>query len=260
MSVNITTYNRANLLERCISSVLQQSYPNIEIIVVDDFSADTTKDMMEKHYANEKRIFYIRHKYNKGNAAARNTALKKSKGKYVAFMDDDDEWIDCDKLKNQVSIFEKNKESNLGIVCSGVNIIDTQGKTVVKKEEMPANLIKTLLIGNGIIHNSTVMTTRDIMIKVGGFDEKMPRGVDSDFFRRVVVKHKYQVIIMPDITTAYYEHEGDRMTTNRNNAVSIAIQANVRVIYKHFFSFLTHPTALATRLYNRTKGLLRYYI
>ncbi len=259
VSVNVTTYNRAPLLRRCLDSILQQHYSNFEIIVVDDCSPDNTAEVMKDYCTSDNRIKYIRHEQNKGNAAARNTALQHGTGEYVAFMDDDDAWIDQDKLSKQVNIFEAHSHQKLGIVCSGVKVIDENNAETIKRERMPKDLVSVLLKGNGIIHNSTVLTRREIIVRVGGFDEKMPRGVDSDFFRRVVVKYKYKVYIMDDITTAYYEHGNERMTTNKEKAAAKTLQANARVIRKHFFAYLTHPSALFNRVFTRTKKILSYY-
>lgn len=259
VSINVTTYNRAPLLKRCIDSILRQHYANIEVVVVDDCSPDNTTELMADYCAKDQRIKYFRHESNRGNAAARNTALQHCHGFYVAFMDDDDEWIDDDKLSKQVQIFEDHPTEKLGIVCSGVKVIDEHHVEKIRHEHMPKDLVSVLLKGNGIIHNSTVLTKKDIMIRVGGFDEKMPRGVDSDFFRRVVVKYKYHVHFMEDITTAYYEHGSERMTTNKEKAVAKTLKANARVIRKHFFAYLTHPAALFNRVFTRTKKILSYY-
>src|SRR6056297_2055943 len=105
VSVNLTTYNRAHLLHRAIKSVLNQAYKNLEIIIVDDGSDDNTYEVLENLGKNDNRINYIKHAKNRGNAAARNTALKNSSGEYIAFMDDDDEWIDPHKIEKQISIF-----------------------------------------------------------------------------------------------------------------------------------------------------------
>lgn len=259
VSVNVTTYNRAPLLKRCIDAILRQHYANIEVVVVDDCSSDNTSELMNDYCAKDHRIKYFRHERNRGNAAARNTALRHCTGFYVAFMDDDDEWIDDDKLSKQVQIFEENSDKSLGIVCSGVKVIDENGTETIKRQQMPEDLVSVLLKGNGIIHNSTVMTKKAIMESVGGFDEKMPRGVDSEFFRTVVVDYKYNVLFMEDITAAYYEHGSERMTTNKEKAVSKTLQANARVIRKHFFAYLTHPSALFNRVFTRTKKILSYY-
>ncbi|MEM6844676.1 MAG: glycosyltransferase [Bacteroidota bacterium] len=256
VSVNITTYNRANFLGRCLDSVLNQSYQNIEVIVVDDASSDHTSEVAENYCKKDSRVRYFRHDRNQGNAYARNTALRNCQGTFVAFMDDDDEWVDTNKLAKQVKIFSDSIDPKLGIVCSGVKVIDAQDNEEIRQAKMPSNLVSTLLKGNGVIHNSTVMTRRNIMTQVGGFDTKMPRGIDSEFFRTVVVKYGYKVHFMPDITAAYHEHGEERMTTNKKNAAAKTWKANKHVIQKHLRSFLLHPGALSHRVLSRFKKIV----
>ena len=256
VSVNITTFNRADLIPRCLDSVLKQSYENVEIVVVDDCSTDHTAQVMETYVEQYGYIKYIRHENNQGNAHARNTALAHCNGYYVAFMDDDDEWIDPDKLQKQVDIFESNHLDNLGIVCTSVKILDSIGNETLKIEEKPKDLTNHILRKNGIIHNSTVMTRKSVMEEIGGFDTHMPKGVDSEFFRTLIVEYKYDVYFMPDITTVYYEHLGHRMTTNPKKLRRKTLAGNYRVISKHFFHFLKNPDALTHRLVIMLKKLI----
>ena len=256
VSVNITTYNRALLLRRCLDSVLEQRYGLMEVVVVDDCSQDETSVVMEEYLKRDTRIKYIRHKTNKGNAQARNTALQQCNGYYVAFMDDDDEWIDPDKLVKQVQIFEESTDPRLGIICSSVKRIDKQGREKVKIEHRPLHLTSHILVRNGIIHNSTVMTKRHIMLEIGGFDIDLPYGIDAEFFRTMIVEYKYDIHFMPDVTTAYHEHDGMRMTTNSNADIKKTLKANIFIIRKHLKVFLIHPWALIYRIYLGIKKIL----
>ena len=231
VSVNITTYNRADLLKRCITSVQRQSYKNIEIIVVDDASNDHTEKVVKELQKDDARIKYFKHPQNMGNACARNTALKNCVGKYIAFMDDDDEWIDEKKVEKQVQIFNEAKNKKLGIVCSGI-VRKTSDRETVEPAIRPTDLQATVLRG-GLIHNSTAMVPRDVMVEVGGFDESLPRGVDSEFFRRVIVKHHYDVHFMPDITCKYYEDSPNRMTSVSINGIKKNIESNVITLKKY---------------------------
>ena len=211
VSVNITTYNRASLLPRCLESVLNQNYKNIEVVIVDDCSNDNTTEIVKKYQEQDSRIKYFRHRINSGNAQARNTALKNCNGLYVAFLDDDDEWIDKNKINKQVEIFEKSGDLKLGIVCSGIIRSKINGEKIIEKGEAPYNLKYQLLKG-GWIHSSTVLTKKTIMEEVGGFDLEVLRGVDSEFFRRMTILYNYNVIFMEDITVQYNEDSNNRMT------------------------------------------------
>ena len=111
VSVIILTYNRATLLRRALQSVLNQSFGDFEIIVVDDASVDGTKDVMRD--MSDNRIQYVQHKQNMGEGRSRNTGLAKAQGQYIAFLDDDDEWLP-EKLELQVSLMEKSGTRNWG--------------------------------------------------------------------------------------------------------------------------------------------------
>jgi len=97
LSVIVPTHNRAHLLGRAIRSVLDQTYQDFELIVVDDASSDNTGAVVATFAV--PRIYYLRHEENRDSAAARNTEIKVAKEKYVAFLDSDDEWLAEKMLK-----------------------------------------------------------------------------------------------------------------------------------------------------------------
>jgi glycosyltransferase involved in cell wall biosynthesis len=260
VSVNITTYNRANLLSKCLESVLKQSYPNLEVVIVNDCSTDNTEKIIKDYQQNDKRIKYYKHNINKGNAAARNTALKYSAGFYVAFLDDDDEWIDKDKLKKQVVIFENSKNNNLGIICSGILRHKGSGEGIIQKALHPKD-IKYEVLKGGLIHNSTVLTKRSIMEKVGGFDLKVSRGVDSEFFRRLIVIFNYSVFFMDDITCKYFENSPHSMSgTYTADGCIGKINSQYINIKKYFWFLLIRPKILFLRLYILINMQIKYLL
>ena len=116
VSIIIPTYNRAHLIDRSIQSVLNQTYQDFELIVVDDGSTDNTEDIIRQFQEKDKRIKYIKHDKNKGGSAARNTGIKNSRGEYIAFQDSDDEWFP-EKLEKQIEIIECT-DPKVGIVYS----------------------------------------------------------------------------------------------------------------------------------------------
>ncbi|TAK34595.1 MAG: glycosyltransferase family 2 protein, partial [Saprospiraceae bacterium] len=114
VSVIIPTYNRAKTIERAIDSVLNQTFSDLELIVVDDCSTDFTVDVI-KQYTDE-RLIYIRHENNRGEGGARNTGIRNSRAKYIAFLDSDDEWFP-NKLEKQMPVIQES-DSKVGIVYS----------------------------------------------------------------------------------------------------------------------------------------------
>ncbi len=258
VSVIITTYNRASLLQRCLDGVLAQDYKNIEIIVADDCSTDNTSEIVKKYQKKDTRIKYFKHNKNKGNAYTRNTAFRNSKGFYVAFLDDDDEWIDSNKIKKQVEVFEKSNDQKLGIVCSGIIRLKNNGEKVIEKALVPKDL-KVKVLKGGLIHNSTAMTKRSIMIEAGGFDLNVTRGVDSEFFRRLIVMYHYNVIFMEDITTQYDEGSTNRMTSIENcDGFYKHIISQWVNIKKYFKFFIKKPSILLIRVIIIIKLFIKY--
>lgn len=239
VSVNITTYNRAPLLLRCLEGIVSQSYENLEIIVADDCSTDNTQEVIQSLQAKDPRIKYFKHEKNLGNAHARNTALENCNGYYVAFMDDDDEWIDHKKIEKQVNIFESSQNDNLGIICSSVRLFSSKDKYWEKKIVYPDDIRYTFLKANGTIYSPTVMTKRHIIIEVGGFDTNLTRGIDSDFYRNCLVKHNYDLEVIPDFTTAIHEYGDGRMT-------DITIQSLQKHIDAQLYKYKKYPNEIAS--------------
>ena len=109
VSVILPTYNRAEIVKRSILSVLNQTYKDFELIIIDDASTDKTRMIVEE--LGDTRIKYLRNRQNLGPAASRNIGIKASRGIFIAFQDSDDEWRP-DKLKKQVETLEKENNQN----------------------------------------------------------------------------------------------------------------------------------------------------
>lgn len=186
VSVIIPTYNRANLIGRAIQSVLNQTYRNIEIIIVDDASNDNTEEIVTKfHNIN---VVYIRHNCNKGGGAARNTGIKASNGQFIAFLDDDDEWLN-DKLEKQVKTILTLSSEWGGIYCGFYRITDKKIKKieVFKKGNLKTELLKEQLdIGS----SSTLLFIKKIILEIGLFDETFERNQDFELLIRFFRKYK----------------------------------------------------------------------
>lgn len=248
VSINITTYNRAHLLSRCLDSIIKQTYKNIEIVIVDDCSTDSTENLVKAYQEKYNFIKYFKHERNKGNAFSRNTAIKKCNGYYVAFMDDDDEWIDIDKIAKQLAIFESSDE-NLGIVCTGILRRQADGYESIEKAIKPKNLKSRILMG-GLIHNSTVLTKKNLLLELQGFNLDLPRGIDYEFFIRTVLKHNYNVYFLPDITTKYYEDSPNRMTKKDDNykAVKNNMFLQCYILKRYAKHYIVSPKSFINRL------------
>jgi len=238
VSVIIPTYNRAHLIGRAIQSVLNQTYQDFELIVVDDGSTDNTEDVIRQFQEKDKRIRYIKHDKNKGGSAARNTGIKNSKGKYIAFQDSDDEWFP-NKLEKQMKIFKK-ESPNLGIVYTGFyRIKDSEKKyipshEIVKKE---GRIYEELLKGN-FITTQSILVRKECFKKVGIFDENLPRLQDWELVMRLSKYYDFKCIDEP-LLISYYTT--DSISANHK----ALIEALGLILTKHFKNFNNYKEILS---------------
>lgn len=128
VSVIMPAYNCEKYIEETLNSVINQSYLNWEIIVVDDCSSDNTIDILKKYSNKDPRIKHYRLDKNFGAAVTRNKAIDMAEGKYIAFLDSDDVWFP-EKLKKQISLM---KQKNYSFTCTSYNKIDSNGKDLCR--------------------------------------------------------------------------------------------------------------------------------
>lgn len=188
VSVIITTFKRPDYLNRAINSVKDQNYSNIEIIVVDDNDPDTdyryqTEELMLK-YDNDQSIKYIKHAENKNGAAARNTGISHAEGKYVAFLDDDDEYL-SGKITKQVEFLENTSEYK-AVYCGWIK------NDEVHLPRFKGDVTLQLLSGEALIITGSIMMNRETIIAIGGWDETFRRNQEAALMLRFF-KHDYKI-------------------------------------------------------------------
>lgn len=213
VSVLIGTYDRADILPRALESVLEQTYPNYEIVVVDDHSPKSVRSVVESY---DGPITFVRHEENKGWGAAMNTAFEHADGELLAMIGDDDRWSDPKKLEKQIDALHETDRKNVGIVCTGWRVVSEETNEVkeVKSPDRPADLTRHILGQNRIIQSIGAVVTREAWEAVGGTDEDIPRGVDSDLFRRMILDG-YDVVFLDDPMIEIYVDRADRMTSKQ---------------------------------------------
>ena len=208
VSIIIPTYNRANLLSRAIKSVLNQTFKDFELIIVDDGSTDNTKQVVEKFQKEDSRIKYIWQENSGAPARPKNTGIKNAKGNYIAFLDDDDEWLP-EKLEKQLKLFESS--SNLGFVGCNILVTNNKNKKSSKVYKMPTYsesiFFEKLFEGNFILTSSCVVIKREVLNKIGLFDENLKFGDDWDLWLRIAKKYKFD--FAPEFLIKYYIHGGN---------------------------------------------------
>jgi len=189
-SVIIPTYNRKKFLEKSVTSVLEQSYDNFELIVVDDGSSDETHLFMNQ--VKDSRISFIKQPHG-GVSRARNTALHAAKGDFYAFLDSDDLWTK-EKLEKTVQYIQK---------FPAISIFHTEeiwyrhGKLLnqKKKHTKPTGFVYKKTLPLCAIGMSTSIVKKQVFEKVGIFDESLQACEDYDFWLRA--SNKYEVKLIP---------------------------------------------------------------
>ncbi|MGN0612571.1 MAG: glycosyltransferase family 2 protein, partial [Porcipelethomonas sp.] len=173
VSCIITTYKReVSILKRAVDSIVNQTYKDIEIIIVNDAPAEAElreeiRQMLDEY---DMDIRYIVHDVNKGACAARNTGIKESSGEYIAFLDDDDEWLP-EKIEKQIGAFKKSDSKTALVYCGRVTVNDTTGTIEERKAEFHEGFVFDLLIMRNFIGSTSYPLLRtDVLREVGGFD------------------------------------------------------------------------------------------
>jgi glycosyltransferase involved in cell wall biosynthesis len=203
VSIIIPTRNRSNMLLSAINSVMLQSYQNYEILVVDDCSTDDTRKVVQA--MQNGKIKYISHDFQKGEAGSRNTGIKNATGEFIAFLDDDDEWLP-DKLKLQLELFEK-REKYIGAVYTGYWFVNIKNNEILFQNipEKKGFIYNELLLDNVIGTPSTVLLRKQVIQEIGLFDESLPYYVDYDLFIRISKYYQFEYIKTPLVK--YHVHD-----------------------------------------------------
>jgi glycosyltransferase involved in cell wall biosynthesis len=187
VSIIIPTYNRENYLPQAISSVLVQTYKNIELIVVDDGSTDNTPEIAEK-YTTDQRFTYIRQE-NQGISPARNTGIKNARGKYLMFLDDDDLYFPfaVEKLLN----FIKRQPENVRLVYSEIIRFEGPAKIYKKGKFLPArpDLLLEFLTGCKIATPGQVIIEANAVREAGMFDSSFKNANDYELWTKIIYDH-----------------------------------------------------------------------
>ena len=205
ISVIIPNYNYGRFIGEAIESVLAQTFPPYEIIVVDDGSDDNSADIVKTFGS---RVKFIQQR-NQGVGAARNNGVKNSSGNLIAFLDADDIWLPT-KLEKQVELLQQ--DNKIGMVSCGMREFDKDDKTIAEYNQGQNGwcaknilMIEPVVVGPG----STSLVRRDTFEKIKGFDEnkEMHPSEDWEFCYRVALISK--VAFTPEILVEYRNHGGN---------------------------------------------------
>lgn len=214
VSVVITTYNRAELCVRAVESALAQTYPNLEIIVVDDGSRDGTSERLRARFGT---AITLISQENRGVSAARNTGVAASGGTLVALLDSDDYWLP-EKTEEQVRFLESHPE--YGMVLCNLSNFHADGRELGESNRRSAlprdgRILDNVLLSPALVPSS-VMIRRALYESLGGFDESLPTAEDLDFHLRVASRAPIALLERPLARIARGDTTGLSMLSRTN--------------------------------------------
>jgi glycosyltransferase involved in cell wall biosynthesis len=230
VSVIIPTYNRAEFLRSAVISVLNQTFQNFEIIVVDDASKDHTQEVVNS--LSDKRIRYIRHEKNKRVSAARNTGIVHSKSDYVAFLDDDDEWLPA-KLQKQLDLLEASPPI-VGVVYTGIFVVEESSRKILASSfpRNRGNVFEEILTQNRIAQTSTFLLRKECFERVGLFDEDIDFGEDYDMWLRISKEFQFEYINELLVKHLIHDHSTSLMRNYEAviSSINILLKKHARLL------------------------------
>lgn len=205
VSVVIPTHDRPDLLERAIRSVLEQTYTELELIVVDDASPEpvSLNEIVDRDAIADARC--IRLEDNRGGAGARNAGVAAASGEYVAFLDDDDEWLP-EKVERQVERFEATDDVGL-IYTAVIQRHEPGGIEDVHFNPVPDDHLRGLLVKQYVGTLSSVMVRPAVFDRVGGFHEDLPCWHDWAFYVRVARRYVFDAVNEPLVRQYVGDHD-----------------------------------------------------
>ncbi|AOW19509.1 glycosyltransferase family 2 protein [Urechidicola croceus] len=245
VSVIIPTYNRPYYLKETIESVVNQTYDNIEIIVIDDGS----KNNYAEKICNEFKICRYFFKQNGGVSSSRNLGVLKSKGEFIAFLDDDDLWK-SKKLSKQIAIL--NSQPKIDLVHSSAEIINENGQLTGKvigasqnKIHLRSGYVFWNALGTWLVKSPTPLIRKSVFKKDMMFDESIYAGEDTDFYQRLFYRHKINYINEPLAYYRQYENPS-RLSTQKEKYIGVE-----KKMYKNFLKMGIKNPIILNRIASR---------
>jgi glycosyltransferase involved in cell wall biosynthesis len=217
VSVVVPTYNRAKVVPNAVASVLAQTFPDLEVVVVDDGSIDATAEVVGS--LPDERVRLVRLERNRGLAAARNAGIRAARGRYIAFLDDDDLWLP-EKLERQVPLLDAGAHA----VHTLVYVTDAHGRVYERPSQRGFRLFREVaaagypeawLLRRSSFQINTFVVRREAVEELRGFDELLPATEDLDFVHRL--RRRFGLVLVDEPLVRYCMHtrntSGARLAT-----------------------------------------------
>lgn len=212
VSVITPVYNCEKYIDRTLNSIFNQTYKNIEIVLVDDQSPDKSADIIKSYQKSHPEIIYYLQPRNMGAGHARNKALELAKGQYVAFLDADDLWKK-DKIEKQVELLQKKKG---GLCFTAIEMIDGEDRVIKGKRKVKQQIDYKFLLSNTMIPTSGVMVDRCIK---GDFRMHIRRG-GQDYATWLRLLRDGSTAYGIDEALVSYRIDGESLSSNKLKSIS----------------------------------------
>lgn len=243
ISIVTPTYNRAGFIAQAVDSVLAQSVADWELLIVDDGSSDNTQEVLAA-YQKDPRIHYF-YQANQGQSIARNNALKRAQGDFVAFLDSDDLWCP-DKLERQLALFQKHPD--VGVVHGDESTIDEAGQEIGRENMLRySGRITPQLLADNSVSIVTALVRRECFDEMGGFQASHGVADDYDLWLRFSARYRFHY--EPGIV-ASYRVMADQISSDKRRRFA----AN-ELIIKNFL----HEFSGSVSRNEKRWGLARFY-
>ena len=211
VSAVIITHNRLDLVVKAIASVQKQTYPDVELLVVDDASTDGTLEKMTAMAAEKRfRYIYVPPEESKGGNHARNIGILASKGLYVAFLDDDDEWLP-EKTEKQVTFLMSHSEI-LAVHCGKIFEYNFKVKKTRPIEELPEGDYFERVWSKVPFTTSCLMVRRELFDRIGYFDEELRFWQEYELSIRITAVSQIGVVKENLVLYRIVEKDANRLT------------------------------------------------
>lgn len=257
VSVIMAVFNREKYVAEAIESVLNQTYKNLELIVVNDGSSDKSDLIIRQYLRKDKRVLYINSKVNLGQSGARNLAIKRARGDFIVISDSDDLCMK-DRIKTQIRYFEKN--------FSNTDVLGSYYQLFSDYTDLTGLIVKAnkndIFDGRPPVHNPTCMIKTDVFKQFGLYNSKFDDAEDVELWSRWF----YQGVRFANLEVPLYKkrnHGGNVSTLRIRHQVYLMLLINLRSIFVYGIRFSTNGylrilEQLGYYLY-LTLGLNRFY-
>jgi glycosyltransferase involved in cell wall biosynthesis len=260
ISVIIPTYNRSNLIKNTIMGVVNQTYTDWELLVVDDGSTDNTREIVAELTKKDSRIKYFYQENSGCPSGPRNKGVEKAKGVYVAFLDSDDEWFPT-KLEKQIVVFENSNNPKLGVVACYLYIKDYKTGEIISEYNKfyKGDVLDKLIINNFPFTSSCIMTKLSILKEAGPFDPIFKVSEDVDMWLRIS-ELGYEFDYIPEYLLNYLVHDSNIYYGNKNfdgeNEFIVLITKHKDLYLKQDSSILGYYYYFVTKEYKLARKYL----